>query len=361
MTITSPINSACIIAWGFLLILPICYLLLRWKDNYNILEGSFNDRSFELYYKLFKPSIKPPNNKTYRDLFETNYHKSYGRRNFIIPLLIFVFVSGIGIYSLDLTLIHLFIPDKSFLILPPIALAAFLGAYLWIGTDQIQRFRTQDFTFHDFHRWSFRFIISIPVGYSFSYIVKEPLGIPIAFFLGAFPTKSLLKYTRRFTKKYLKLGDESDVASSELMILQGIEKKEAERLQDEGITNILQLAYYDPVDLTMRSTLDFLYIIDIKAQALLWIYLSDRLDNNMRMLGIRSSHETYILKMMLESKIEKNSEIAKETLKEICKLLKITTESFIFTAHQIADDPHTIFLYEIWCTEAFDSCLEPRS
>jgi len=81
MTITSTINSACIIAWGFLLILPICYLLLRWKDNYKILEGSFNDRSFELYYKLFKPSITLPANKIYRDLFETNYHKSYGRRN----------------------------------------------------------------------------------------------------------------------------------------------------------------------------------------------------------------------------------------------------------------------------------------
>jgi hypothetical protein len=357
VTILSTIYLASVATWGILIIFPIGFLVLRWKNKYNLLEGSFNDRSFELYYKLFKPAVVKPDDKEYRDIFHENYKKTYGRRTFIIPLVIFIvvlFICGSAVY---LTVSDLIIKNNTVPFLPPIALSALFGAYMWVGYDQIERFRTQDFTIHDVHMWTLRFIISIPIGYSISYIVKEPLGIPVAFFIGAFPMKSLQKYMRRITEKYFKLSDQADFESSELQKIQGIEKKESDRLQDEGVTNILQLAYYDPIDLTMKTTFDFLYVIDIKAQALLWIYFSDHLSNELRLLGLRSAHETYTLKLMLEDSHPTNKKVADDNLKEIADKLEVSPESIKKTVHEVADDPHTIFLFLIWCNEDFDTCL----
>ncbi len=339
------INIACLLAWGFLFILPICYIFFKWQEKYNALEGYFSERSIKLYYKLFKPAVKPTTR--YKDHFKKEYQKSYGKRNFIVPFVFFGLISAIGIYLIDRTLIHLVITKKVDIPLPPIAISAFLGAYFYIGFDQIQKFRSQYFTLYDVHRWSFRFLIAIPLGYAFSYVVKEPIGIPVAFFLGAFPLKTLMIYSRRFTRKYLKLGDESEIESSELENLQGIDKSEAERLQDEGITNVLQLAYADPLNLAMRSALDFLYIVDIKAQALLWIYLGDKI-KELRKFSLRSAHEAWILDENLKSDDLEIKKMGKENLSNISKHLEISELSFKKTLYEITSDPHTCFLIQIW-------------
>lgn len=358
MNVSSIIILATAVTWGFLLLLPIYFLMISWKNKYNILVGSFNDKSFELYYKLFKPAVTKPEGKAYREIFNENYNKTYGRRTFIIPLMILtviLFACGIAVNHTISIIVE---QNKALPILPPIALAAIFGAYMWVGYDQIVRVRTHDFTVHDVHMWILRFLISIPIGYSLSYIVKEPLGISIAFFLGAFPLKSIQKFMRRITEKFLKIGDESDFNSSDLMKIQGIEKIESDRLKDEGVTNILQLAYNDPIELTMRTTLDFFYVADIKSQALLWIYFEEKFTNDIRLLGLRGAHEALTLKLNLEDSHPKNIQIADDNLNEIANKLELSPESIKKTIHEIADDPHTIFLYEIWSTEDFDSCIE---
>lgn len=358
MTFNEILPLATTAMWVILIASPVWFLCRRWKNKYNFLEGSFNDQSFELYYKLFKPAIRKPDDVNYRDLFHTYFKKGYGRRTFVLPLGVFCFVTIIGSIAVWQSLISIVGGDANAALLPPIALSALMGAYMWVGYDQIVRFRTEDLTIHDVSMWSLRFLVSIPIGYSFSYLAKEPLGIPIAFFCGAFPLKSLQTIMRRMARKYLKIGDEADQESSELQNLQGIEKKESERLKDEGVSNILQLAYCDPIDLTMKTTFDFLYLIDIKAQAILWIYLGNRLNDDIRRHGLRSAHEAYILMLNLNNvEYPEIREFAENIIQQVSTKLAIGIESVENMLHEVADDPHTIFLFQIWCNDEFDSCV----
>jgi len=347
---------ACIFAWLFVFILPLIYIGSRWKDKFITLQGYFSDKSLRLYYQLFKPAINiVAADAKIRDLFNRHYHRSYGRRNFILPFLCFSLVSAIAFCVISRTLLCYIDSQSPSSPLPAIAMSSLLGAYLWVALDQVERFRTQDFTFHDINMWTLRLLVSIPVGYAFSYGVKEPVGIPLAFFLGTFPLKSLLKYGRRFAAKHLITGTGNEPDASELENLQGVKRQESERFQDEGIANILQLAYSDPIDLTMRTNFDFTYIVDLKAQALLWIYLENRI-SELRILSIRSAHEVTVLHQLLESDDRHKREMAKANLHEICERLKVNEDSCRKLLLEVAKDPHTEFVFEIWCPAEFQVC-----
>jgi hypothetical protein len=300
--------------------------------------------------------VKPQDGQSYRKLFENDFYASYGRRHYIFPFLLFVSVLGMGLFTIFQSLLIFFKVSEGFLFLKPIAMASFCGAYMWISSDLVNRFRIKDFSCHDMHTWTVRLFISIPLGISFSYAVNPSLGVPIAFMLGAFPTKTLFKYSRRFTKQSLAFSDESDIDFLGLQQLQGINKKEAERLQDEGITNIPQLAYYDPIDLAMKTNLDFLYIVDIEAQAILWIYLTDKLDNNLRLLGMRSSHEVITLNFFLNS--TKYKDVGEANLMEISNILQVNVNALKKTILEIAEDPHSQFLCDIFSNETSEKYCE---
>jgi hypothetical protein len=344
----STIVTACVFAWAFEVALPLIYLGSRWKDKFDSLQGYFNAKSLRLYYQLFKPAVVITAQSNIKELFKGHYNESYGRKNFILPFLFFASISAITFCFISRTLLHYIDDQYASSPLPPIVMISLLGAYMWVGFDQVQRFRTQDFTFHDVNIWALRFLISVPVGYFFSYTVKDPIGIPLAFFLGAFPINTLMKFSRRLATKYLSTGDEKEPDSSELENLQGVKRQESERFQNEGISNILQLAYSDPIDLTMRTNFDFLYVVDLKGQALLWIYLESKI-NDLRILSMRSAHEAAILNGLLKSKSKNQRDMANLNLNEICQHLKISQDSFRNILFEVAEDPHTIFIVDIWC------------
>jgi len=354
--VTLSVGGICLLAWCFLSLLPLCYLFFKLDIIFNRFQGFLTNKSIELYYNLFKSSVKPQNGQSYRSLFKDDFYASYGKRHYVIPFLLFISVLGGGLFTLFQSLLIFFNVEEGFLFLKPIAMASFCGAYMWISSDLVHRFRIKDFSCHDMHSWTIRLFISIPLGISFSHAVNESLGVPIAFMLGAFPTKTIFKYSRRFTKQNLAFSDESDIDSLGLQQLQGINKKEAERLQDEGITNITQLAYYDPIDLAMKTNLDFLYIVDIEAQAILWIYITKKLDNDLRVLGVRCSHEIITLNYFLNSAYYED--IAEANLMEISKILQVNINAFKKTIFEIANDPHAQFLCDIFSNKTSERYKE---
>jgi len=95
------------------------------------------------------------------------------------------------------------------------------------------------------------------------------VALPIAFLLGAFPTRSISTIARRLARRQLNLGaDTEEKAESELEALQGVDTRIAERFADEGITTIVPLAYSDPVELTTRcASFSFSFVVDCASQA----------------------------------------------------------------------------------------------
>lgn len=108
-----------------------------------------------------------------------------------------------------------------------------------------------------------------------------------------------------------------------------------DRLQEEGIYTIQQLAYADPVDLVIRSNFQYAHIVDWVDQAILSIYMPDTLDR-LRPCGIRGALEFAHLQGNPALLIQVASVLGSD---QVC--LKNAIE-------QIDKDPHVLLLKNMW-------------
>jgi hypothetical protein len=149
------------------------------------------------------------------------------------------------------------------------------GAYLWVTLDLISRYRQRDLVPSALYWYTFRFLFSIPLVFALSTSFTDLAAPPIAFALGAFPTNTLMLILRRQATQRLRLGwddkgtiDGTGTQRLELESLQGVNTTLAEKFAEIGITTALQLAYEDPIQLTMRTNLSFNFVTDLVSQSL---------------------------------------------------------------------------------------------
>jgi hypothetical protein len=129
--------------------------------------------------------------------------------------------------------------------------------------------------------------------------------------------------------------------------LQSIGKTNAERFNDEGISTIVQMAYVDPIDLTIRTNFDFNYVIDCVSQALLWIYFEDK-THTLVNYSLRGAQEACSLVKALKSAQQAERDEATTTLSAIAAALNMAPACVQTTLEQIGEDPYTEFISSIW-------------
>jgi hypothetical protein len=207
--------------------------------------------------------------------------------------------------------------------------------------------RNRDLTFHDVYGCVFRFLIALPFGFAFGKWVTDNFGIPLAFVLGTFPTGTLFKIGRRLAVQQFKLGEDAGETSNELEKLQSVSRSSAERFMDEGINTIAELAWSDPIDLTLRTNKELDYVIDCASQALVWVYFEDK-TRELYKLSLRTAHEvTSLVYSLASSNVDKKAQ-ADQTVAEAAKILGIETKALENTLMQIEEDPFVRFLVAIW-------------
>jgi predicted flap endonuclease-1-like 5' DNA nuclease len=146
----------------------------------------------------------------------------------------------------------------------------------------------------------------------------------------------------------MNVGELGEEGVSELERLQGVNTSNAEAFADEGVTTILQLAYSDPIDLTIRTSLGFSYVVDCVSQALAWIYFEDEL-KTLRKHSLRGAQEiASFISELDDSKDRKAQARAKAALQQIAQELQKQPESLERTFREIAEDPYTQFLWNAW-------------
>ena len=164
---------------------------------------------------------------------------------------------------------------------------------------------------------------------------------------GRSPTRTLATISRRVATKKFGLTDVADGRETELQLLQSLDRETAERLSDENIRTMVELAYSNPVMLTMRTNLRFNAIVDYVSQALLWLYLEDDLAK-VRKHGIRGAQEVRALWNDLVSADNATRTSAEETLKALADSLEMEEATLRHTLDQVAEDPYTLFLWNVW-------------
>jgi hypothetical protein len=370
MTNLNSLNSivlACLIAWIALLLPAVMYLLVIWRIRRRVLLGHFSDDSIKLYYKQFSPFSpkrfrKQGTGEPDQIRFKRDFDSRYGRRHYILPLLLLAVIAGLGMWVTARSVqswLGLITNVKPF---SSITISAFLGGYAWVLLDHYARFRTGDFTYHDVYNGVYRLLIAIPLGLSLATFSNLQVAAGVAFLLAAFPTTTLFKFARRLSTKSLGLGEDDEKNGQlELERLQCLGRSNAERYLEEGITTVAELAWADPIDLTIRTNRDFNFVVDSISQALLWIYFEDDV-KKLYPLSLRGAQDVSSFLRDLDSNLNsppqslpeeppQNPEVAyaaQQTLTAAAALLHVNEESFKYTLWTVAEDPYTKFLVAIW-------------
>jgi hypothetical protein len=337
-----------------LLIAPtIRYLYSGWRYRRDTVLNGFKDEAKEKYFNAFHPSYEDPNGHLPPTLFKIYYHERFGRRHFILPLiLLFLLASCLLIWSavsvrnwLGTGKADAFVAHH----LPLFCVIAISGAYLYALSDQIQRCYTWDLSPVDLYWVSFRLATAAPTAWALRYLVAENLAIPTAFLIGVFPTNTLFAIMRRLATQGLRLGEAPMSGDTELKKLPGIDLRKREEFAAEGITTIAQLAYADPVELTMRMNIDYSYIIDCVSRALLFVYVGEGYLEKLAQHGIRGASEMRKIYNDLKATDDPQKEQAKARLRKMAvDIGYLSPEALENVCMEAGSDVCTIFIHANW-------------
>ncbi|HKP98378.1 MAG TPA: hypothetical protein VJ385_21790 [Fibrobacteria bacterium] len=356
------IHLIALIAWLIVFLPAPIYFLSTGLRKFHKYQSFFRDPDFfQEYFRLYCPTEKLSSSETLESLqarFEKNFKRKHGFHNYVFPWILIGMVSGIGICLITRhVMISWFHPGQIkagaylFPLFNPIALYAFLGAYMWVAYDQIARLQNKNFSQYNLYQGCYRFLFAIPIGFAFSYLLESHIAPAVVFFLGAFPVSTIMKYGRRLVQQNLKLGDNEENSHSDLEQLQCVNTAQAERFFEEGVETVLMLAYTDPVDISKRANFDFNYALDGISQALLWIYLGERMNKDgkdkailIRSMGLRGSVEA----ISLFEAVKAGNADSKVCFAEIAKVLEISEAGLTNTFIEVTEDPYAKFVYKMW-------------
>jgi hypothetical protein len=334
------------------LALPILrYLRTGWEAKRADIVDALSAESRLRYFEMFDRNKKLTLEQAHAKLNDF-YAQWYGRPLYVPTVLMLFAVSLITNYLVISSALAFYTQDFhdfSGVTIGPLGIAAQSGAYMWVVNDFTSRARRLDFAPSDVHWGVLRLAIALPLGCFVSQIIPDvspDWRCFMAFGIGAFPLSGLLSIYRRMV--LLRLGMKDNIGTdNDVIKLQGINAGIAERLANEDITTISQLAYCDPIRITMRSSLSFNFIIDCMNQALAWVYLESKL-NTIRPFGLRGAVEISHLHDQLNSTHPDEKKEAEALLDCVATAIDQKKATLITVFYEIACDPFTEYLSSIW-------------
>jgi hypothetical protein len=341
-----------------------------WRIKKEDIFSSLNSSAKQCYIKTFNIDPGPDADAA----FDRMYEFRYGRYRLTVPVILLIIVvfpllylevsSGLGWLIVENARSSkpvwlLATPGEPLLALPAIAVAAVAGAYVWTVANLIDGAVRYNLPPQTVVGAALRLAVSIPLGYAVQSIAAASIGPFIAFAIGAFPLGEVQVILKRIAT--LKLGLEAgpDHQKDEVHMLDGVDQPTAERLADGDVLTIPQLAYCDPVQLSMRTNLSFTSIIDAQSQALAWIYLGDNLPQ-LSKIGFRGAIEISHYANRLNQEKKKDGPL--HELLNVASArtgvsppdqsprLPIDPAGLKHAFEEIGGDPYTEFLCAVWAT-----------
>jgi hypothetical protein len=334
---------------------PFRYLRYGWAAKRKDIMGGLDQSARYEYFKRFAYDESFAIGSDISKAFENFYENWYGRRFFVVPLVIHLVATFVFVFLVMLSVLdqHGGLHNPFFQLGFP-AITAAAGAYMWVTNDFISRARRLDFSPADVAWGTLRLVVAIPMGYAFASLFTDRISPFVTFALGAFPLSALLSVMQRRMEKQLHMASDTPETADSVSKLEGVDRDIRERLEKEDITTVTQIAYCDPIRLAMRSNLSFIYISDIAGQAIAWLYLRDKL-SLIKSFGLRGACEIrwYLKHYDLEGSDltpvqKRDHDRAVAALRAIAAALKQDEATVLNCFKQIAYDPFTSFYAETW-------------
>jgi hypothetical protein len=179
--------------------------------------------------------------------------------------------------------------------IPPTLAFSFIGAYIWSLYDLLKRYRSVDLTPAAFQFSWLRMLGACVAGPLVSAGAADGIKNLIAFGIGVLPLQAVFEYFADVASK--KMGttlNQKQAYPPDLYKLQGMTLDSIDRMEEHRVDSAATLAYTDPIRLFLKTDIEWLVIIDVIDQALLYNYVGDKL-GDLRPIGIRGSIETAII------------------------------------------------------------------
>jgi len=316
----------------------------RWEEISTILDDKAKQRYLILFHDLDVDSDRA------RTRFRDLYFGLYGRKLFAIPMLLLGIVALVETYYIAGALLELVNAGKTSKDLR-VSVAAMAGAYAAVSWYLIARMQQRNLSRGDVCRAAVQMAIAVIAGFAFSAFSNADLAPLMAFAVGFIPFQTLAELLGKQVRKQLPAtADAADakVSREQITELTGIDAVTAARIEDADITTVVQLAWCDPIDLTMRSNLQFIFVLDIVSQALAWVYLKGDL-KALGKIGLRGAIEISTMLRHLKSEEPDKKRSAEASRDEAGKIVKVMdVEALKRALVDIAGDPSTKFLELIW-------------
>jgi hypothetical protein len=260
----------------------------------------------------------------------------FGTVHWVLPLLMATVIVSVAWYVLVTEGFGTeVIPPGS----PTTILFALLGAMVWSFYVVIRDYTRSDLSPAAFYWISFRFILAIALAILATRLFSGAVVDVGAFVLATLPFDEGIRFIRSHIP-----GLAVEEATPRLTILQGLSPENAERLRELGVQTIEQLAYADPLRLLLGSNFPPKVLIDWMDQALLYLYLGERV-SEVRRCGIRGAIELAAL------------EEAKDTALDghLAARVGIEPNEFSHLVKTLDEDTQATTLLRLWGT------LDPES
>jgi hypothetical protein len=327
----------------------VLFLMFRWFGRRDEILASFTDQGVRLYFALFYPEYAQVSGDAKQQL-RKYYGEQYDWKHFLTPLILAIALSGCLFAWVALTISDWLAAgqwrDFSPWRLPTLGVIAIAGAYMYCLTDQFTHWSSWDLAPSDLYWLSFRMVVAVPVAYALFSAVKNEIAAPLAFLIGVFPTNTLLTMLRRLATDRFGLADVPKSGSTELQKLSGIDLRISEMLAEEGLSTIAQLAYADPVKLSIRTSLQYSLLVDCISQAIFYLYVGDNI-SKLVPVGLRGAYEVRDLCLDLNrTDAPEKAERAEKILLEVASLTAFPAVGVRNILRMVAYDAYTKFLYE---------------
>jgi hypothetical protein len=329
-----------------LLFQPLCSFLSNgWVRKAEEVETSLVPEAKRTYLRVFW-NLEVPLAGVEKE-FSALYSRWYGRKRYVAPLALVFVIAAVENFYLAQELIRLItesINGQSTTVKLTTSAAAIAGAYTFVTWDFFGRVQRRNLSTTDVLRGALRLAMAMPVGFAFA-VISDGIGSFLAFAVGVFPLETISTALRRLANDKLKIELGANTSPDQIGTLAGIDRSIADRIEDADITTIPQLAWCDPIALTMRSNLAFDYVVDIVSQALAWSYLGEKL-TALRAYGLRGAYEIRLLMNDLASQDPAIRAKAEAVLPVAAKAADMQVEGFAYALALIAEDKATQFLLD---------------
>lgn len=290
------------------------------------------------------------------DTVDVVLRRSFDTPQFILPIGLCLLSSStfLGAFLLS-NLPSSFAPRLPFALLLPLpdaAIAGFAGAFVWGHYEILRRLALVDLSPLAFYLLWLRLLVGSLSAWFITQAFAAGLQLPLAFAIGAFPLRPLRDYFIAFAQKHLQ--SPAALVPSEaptLHAVQGMTGDTIERLAEEGITSTQHLALANPIRLFLRTNLELPVILDLIDQAILHLFVGDRLPA-LRAAGMRSAIEVAEITDFVDSQDPADKQRGAALVASLATALGVDEPTAIKLIESIYYDPQVSFIWEVW-GEAF--------